>query len=115
LLNPLTGENTLYINTENDKDHKLALGFVSQTISSYSELGTTDPFYIGLKSTYSYHGTGSFTQSGSLKASEKWDIDYSKYAKEQINQFDSETNSAINYLKEPIAICWSLEGTENVT
>ena len=114
LLNPITGENTLYITSENEENNTLALGFISQSTASSSELGSSDPFYIGVKSSYNYHGSATFNQSGSLKASEKWDNNYAKYAKNQINQFDSETNNAINYLKEPLSICWSLQETENV-
>lgn len=109
LINPITGEETLVLSFDRQKNHEIALGFASVAAMENEEKGSSDPFYTGTKSAYSYHGSACYDTSGNLYLSQQWDDDYRIVAEKEINQFDKDENVTVNYLKNPIPICWALK------
>jgi hypothetical protein len=73
LLNPITGETSLYLNLDNERENLLAIGFNSDVVLRDVLIGSNDPFYKEYQSNYYYHGAGYFNTSGNLTASETWD------------------------------------------
>lgn len=115
LRNTITGENFLTITQDASNAGELSIG-MSQSmgnITTVNSIGYSDPFFINQFSNYFYNGTGYYDINGSLIRSQFYDIEYHYAAEKKINQYDNNTNSGVNLLKEPIPICWNTPNTNS--
>lgn len=110
LVNPITGQTSLVLSFDREQNKEIALGLVTPTKLIDDTKGSNDPFYTNSSSSYIYSGKQAFGTGGTLEYTEKWDKAYKQHASSEIDQFDSEYNMGINYLKKPIPICWAMMG-----
>ena len=118
LINSKTGESFIKLSRETSLANELAIGFNSNSTSSTSSnssRGYSNPFFITSASSYLYNGTGCYSSSGSLNYTEYYDEDYANLAKQKIEKYDSTHNVALNYLKNPLPICWTLPNSEKLS
>lgn len=114
LVNPITGSNFIVVSQDNSLAGQLAIGLSSTTSFGIDKIGYDNPFNVSHPSSYFYNGTGMYNSDGSLYKSQEYDNVYFDQATSKITKFDSFDNIGLNYVKNPLPICWNLPNTSRV-
>lgn len=105
LVNYYTGSDKIDLTFENNENKRLALGFSTLGQADAQTRGSRNPWYTETKSKYYYTGNSFYDSKGLLQETETWDEAYYSIAKDKIEKYIFDKNTATNYLKTPVTIC----------